>query len=217
MNDILLDDTIPVWDYAAISPNPQELYIEKFPCVHKNDHEPVSLIQPDLRHGPWIAGGAARLWYQGQAVGPHDIDVFCQSSEQAVELMGRIMSYTSSNVVILHKSDNAVTFKYKDAWTIQVITREWFTSPAEIINRFDITVCQFVTDGYRFVTGNDTIVDLKNNKLRMVTIKGDSIKRYFKYMAYGFAPVDGLYEKILNNPAAVWEFPFSAAGEYDDF
>ena len=64
-----------------------------FACVHNSDQEPVNLILPNLKEGPWIAGGAALRWYQDQSVGDSDIDVFCSSEEQALRIIDYIKSY----------------------------------------------------------------------------------------------------------------------------
>ena len=101
-----------------------------FPTVHREDSEPITLICPDIKQGPWIAGGAALHWWQGQPVGDSDIDVFCASAKQAEEVIERIKDY--GRWQRKHESDNAVTLSYwskEDSfkiWTIQIIKRRYF-------------------------------------------------------------------------------------------
>jgi len=84
--------------------------IIEFPCVHKDDSEPVSIIWPDIQQGPWIAGGACLRWFQGQPVGESDIDIFCSSREQAESIVERIKSYGRYSTK--YESDNAITLSY---------------------------------------------------------------------------------------------------------
>ena len=49
-----------------------------YPTVPHSDREAVAVIEPDVKQGPWIAGGAALRWYQGLTVGDNDIDAYRQ-------------------------------------------------------------------------------------------------------------------------------------------
>ena len=78
--------------------------VVEFPCVHRDDSEPLSIIWPDLKQGPWIAGGACLRWYQCQPVGENDIDIFCSSAEQ-----DRASSMRSRAMVDILQSMKAIT------------------------------------------------------------------------------------------------------------
>ena len=190
--------------------------LDVLPCVHREDALPVNLIEPDINKGPWIAGGAALQWYQGKPVGLHDIDVFCRSQEQATALVAKFMSENSK---LVFSSENAVTLEYSttdnsSSWKIQIITKEFFKTVKEVVDRFDITVCKIATDGFSWHKGPQMAADLHTRTLRITQLKPDSIKRYAKYMAYGYRPVDGLFEEIL----AVTDWNIEPiVGEYDAF
>lgn len=189
----------------------KEVRIEEYPTINRKDLEPVSIIEPDLKQGPWIAGGAPLRWYQGQPVGESDIDVFCRDAIQADEVIERIKSYGRYSVKF--ESENAVTLEYftkenySDRWTIQVIRRRFFKDIKEVINSFDITVCEVGTAGNEWQIGPFTARDIRERNLRFkMPLQPDALKRLIKYWAYGYRPVDGTIEAVQNNPIAKWQF-----------
>ena len=184
-----------------------ELY--PVPTVHKGDVEPVCIIQPNLENGPWIAGGACLKWFQGLPVGGSDIDVFCKNAIQAQQVIERVKSYGRFHVKF--QSENAVTLEYhrKDdlgaSWTIQVITRRYFADIREVINNFDITVCEVATTGNEWELGPFTARDIREKNLRFkMPIQPDAPKRLLKYWIYGYRPVEGTLEAIRENPDTRW-------------
>jgi hypothetical protein len=77
----------------------------------------------------------------------------------------------------------------------------------EIIDNFDVTVCQLATDGRQWVLGDYTARDIREKNLRMrIPLQADAVKRLTKYWIYGYRPVDGLIEAVQNNPVGKWEF-----------
>jgi hypothetical protein len=193
--------------------------LQYYPCVHRSDIEPVNVIEPDLQQGPWIAGGAALRWYQDMAVGENDIDVFCRDARQAQALIERIKSFNRFHVK--HESDNAVTLEYhrKDdwatSWTIQIITRRYFSSLQEVIDNFDITVCQVGTCGHEWLTAPQTARDIRERNLRFTgRLRTESVKRLTKYWIYGYRPVPGTLESLQADPAVKWEF--NELGDYEN-
>ena len=191
----------------------------EYPTIHIDDIEAVSIIEPDLRKGPWIAGGAALRWYQGQPVGDSDIDIFCRDARQAQAVVDRIKSF--GRFQIKHESENALTITYHspDNWgnsrTLQIITRKYFSSLQEVIDNFDITVCQIGTTGTEWVMNPFTARDIRERNLRFVDpLMPDTVKRLTKYWVYGYRPVPGTIEAIQNNPNARWAFSYE--GDYDN-
>lgn len=193
--------------------------ITDYPCVHRLDQEPVNVIQPDPDEGPWIAGGAALRWYQGQAVGNNDIDVFCADARQAQEVIASVKSFNRFHVK--HESDNAVTIEYhhrddwSTCWTIQIIIRRYFASMQEILDNFDITVCQIGTCGNEWVMAPQTARDIRERNLRFTgSLKAESVKRLTKYWVYGYRPVPGTLESLQSDPSIKWKF--EETGDYEN-
>lgn len=205
LEDLFSDFSTPVTHANHGTP----VAIMPYATVVSPDQEPVNVVQPTER-GPWIAGGACLRWYQGLPVGDSDIDVFCASAEQAQQVINAVKSYGRySN---RFQSENATTLDYwaKDSgsrWTIQIITKRYYANMQEIIDNFDLTVCQIATDGKTWVLGEHTARDIREHNLRMkVPLQPDALKRLTKYWTYGYRPVDGLLTAIQNNPNARWEF-----------
>lgn len=198
---------------TSLSPNNgKDVLIANYPTVVRRDLEPVSIIKPN-KNGPWIAGGACLRWYQGQPVGDSDIDVFCNSQEQAQALITEVRSWGRYSNKFT--SDNATTLDYwgKDnnqgveRWTIQIITKRYYNNMQEIIDNFDLSVCQVATDGESWALGKHTAKDIRERNLRMeMPLMPDALKRLVKYWTYGYRPVNGLVEAVQSNPVARWEF-----------
>lgn len=182
-----------------------------FPTVHREDSEPLTLIWPDVKNGPWIAGGAALRWWQGLPVGESDIDVFCANAKQAEDIIERIKDYGRWQRKF--ESDNAVTLSYwsknnnSKTWTIQIIKRRYFKSLEDVINSFDMTVCEIGTSGNEWVLGKQTAKDIRERNLRLkLPLQPDALKRVVKYWTYGYRPVEGVLEAVQNNPIGRWQF-----------
>jgi len=189
------------------------------PTVHINDKFPVNIIDPNLNCGPWIAGGAALSWYQGEPIGFSDIDVFFNSKGQFDRVNNIVKTL---NATILHESANAITYgltvpssseNTMSNWKIQLIKRT-FDNVQQLVDSFDITVCQIATDGRSYVLGNNTAQHIKTKTLAMINMTPSLIRRVIKYWSYGYEPTTELLDYISNNSDAItWTLPSS--DDYD--
>lgn len=188
----------------------KEVPFKTYQIINNADHEPINIIQPNIDNGPWIAGGACLRWYQDMPVGDSDIDVFCRSDVQADRIIAEIKSY--GRYEVKYESENAVTIKYwnptnSNSWVIQVIKRRYFKTAQEVIDNFDITVCQIATDGKNWILGDQFAKDCREKNLRFTQpLQPDAVKRLTKYWTYGYRPVDGLIDDIINTPTTRWSF-----------
>lgn len=189
----------------------------EYPTIHPNDLQAVSVIEPDLELGPWIAGGAALQWYQGLAAGSGDIDIFCRDADQAQQVIERIK--LGGNYYVRYESKNAVTIDYINPHLgktnmLQVINCKYFNSIQEVIDNFDISVCQVGTTGTEWVLGPNTARDIRERNLRFVgNLRSTSVKRLTKYWAYGYRPVPNTLDAIQNSEIC-WDFDFD--GDYEN-
>ena len=196
--------------------------------VHEDDIIPVHFISPDWKNGPWIAGGSVLSWYKGEPVGSGDIDVYFKTEDdfkkfykliepKSEEGYGGIFNIKKQNpdVDIVFSSDNAITFVYKDKWKIQLIKQGFYNRPQDVIDNFDISVCQLVTDGKDFAAGKDTLVDIKTNTLRIVKYRPGSVSRFVKYQAYGYKPLPNTLDNILAMPNLDETFVKTVEDDYD--
>ena len=184
---------------------------KEFPTVHMNDWIPVTVIEPDYKQGPWIAGGAALRWFQNLPVGESDIDVFCANPQQVEEVISRVKTHGRFHVK--YESDNAVTIEFwnrdgeETRWVIQIIKRRYFKSLRDVIGSFDITVCEIGTTGTEWEMGAFTARDIKQRNLRFkLPLQPDAVKRLTKYWVYGYEPVEGTLPLIQSDVNAKWQF-----------
>ena len=195
--------------------------------IHKDDQSILSFIKPNWKDGPWIAGGAPLAWYKGEMI-ETDVDVYFNNQSDFDKLHNTFKEEEAKeksfpslpsfpildipppknpDVHIIFTSDNAITIRYKDRWTIQLIRHTFYKSPRDIIDNFDISVCQLVTDGMSNIAfGENTLSDIKNNVLRIETYRVGCVFRLMKYLAYGYKPVPGTLENILALPTLDEDF-----------
>lgn len=185
--------------------------------VVEEDLEPASLINPRPT-GPWICGGAVLSWYQGRPVAASDIDVFCFDQQQFDGVQNALME--TGRAVVSIDTKNAITFMYTsenkiDTWKIQLIKKSFYDNIENVLDSFDISVCKIGTNGHRYIANDQTYNDIHNRVLRMeYPLREGAVKRFAKYIAYGYIPVSGLHQEIVSNTETKWEFDFSE--DYDD-
>lgn len=185
--------------------------------VHYNNSIPytnfstvVNYLKPavnfNMETGPWIAGGIVRElltnrdWDQSDS----DIDIFVKNDEQLLEVeqqLERLLEveqlpinipshYLHSTLSKIHESENAITYEYKCGSTIitvQLITHT-FENVEAIIDKFDFTISQFVTDGNVLCVGDTTLFDLGMKQIRInkITYPVSSLQRIIKYSKKGY-------------------------------
>jgi hypothetical protein len=159
----------------------------------------------DLDKGPWLAGGAVRKFYLGQPLNQSDWDFWFSSQEQFNQAKEAILAL---GVTEVYSTDNAISYKFYEpdgVHVLQIIRRRFFDSAEDIINSFDFTVCQLVTDGRKMTVGSQTIPDIKNRVLRLTSnqVPSHIVPRMIKYMVYGYRPCSTLIEQIENARSSI--------------
>jgi len=100
---------------------------------------------------------------------------------------------------------------------IQLIKSRYHDDYKELINTFDISVCQVATDGDSWWVGDYFIRDLRDRRLRMVHQNAHSLKRMIKYWAYGFTPDDETIQSVIDYNDTQWTFDNVESEDYHDF
>lgn len=164
-------------------------------------------LKLDMDRGPWLAGGAVRKSYLNIDMGESDWDIWFNGPEQFALAETKIKELGASQV---YASDNAISFKFQDnssTHNIQIIRKRFFDNAQQIIEGFDFTVCQLVTDGNRVKLGPYTARDLKSRTLRLAQLEVPKyiIPRMVKYIVYGYQPCQQLLDQIeLNADKIDW-------------
>jgi len=186
----------------------------------------------NFQHGPWIAGGCARrLYFDKQWIGS-DIDIFFKdaesfnlANENLLQLFNKQCKIPvflpSASGVAKHVSYNSDTYKlyfypgYK--WsskpillTIQCIKKLWATDIQDLLQKFDFSVCQFVSDSYTVKTNRQALEDCETNTLRFTGQTLDP-RRVLKYCIYGYDPESKIIDELLK-----FRFQNSLVMESDD-
>lgn len=178
---------------------------DRFSLVHRDDVDPVKLIDPNLADGPWIAGGAPLRWFQHTAVGAADIDVYCKTAEQASALTEKL----KKAALFVASSANADTFKYQIgamSWTIQVIIISYFDSIKSVIHSFDLSVCQIATTGAEWVVGEHTVPDIRSRVCRLINTATPALgSRVVKYWVYGYTPTPDTLSALRASDDIRWD------------
>jgi len=166
----------------------------------------------NLKMGPWVAGGAVRRWIENKPV-DSDIDVFFANEAQLLRVKDKIEQIGQYNQIVedprlpmlrgtrgpIVKSENALTYKIDNDKTVQLIKRRWYDSAEDVINDFDITVCQFLTDGSSVLYTQTALEDLKTKTLRFRKLAQNSFCRLIKYRCYGFEPTKQVLDQFDKN------------------
>lgn len=188
----------------------------------------ADFLNLDFDRGPWLAGGMLRKLYLLESPGESDWDIFFNNDRQFQQARKSLSN--ESRTTKLHESENAVTYEYlprrsdiytfsQDRYKIQLIKKSFYSSPKEVIDNFDLTICQLVTDGNKMLVGDNTIRDLKSKTIRLsdpsfITRKG-LIKRLIKYIVYGYKLDPSLYELTKQHYSTLFDVS-NNNNEYDD-
>lgn len=152
----------------------------------------------NMEKGPWLAGGAVRKLYLGQSIGESDWDIWFRSAQQ-FDIAHKYIASLGANIA--YSSDNATTFKYYyegETHQIQLIRRRFFETPNDVINQFDFSICQLLTDGDKLLLGKTTVQDLETRTIRLGSdrMQPHVVTRMVKYIVYGYYPTRELAELI---------------------
>lgn len=170
------------------------------PMAPQRETEVIDFINPNMKTGPWIVGGAVMSWYNNESVsfteaerlnGVSDIDVFCANEDQFNELVAK---FRKSGSLPLYTSNNAATYAYTHpshkhlTWMVQLIRQRFYADVYAVFDRFDLRCCQIATDGRKLVAMPGTLSDIKNKNLVIANFNpATCIGRITKYMSYGYS------------------------------
>lgn len=87
--------------------------------------------------------------------------------------------------------------------TLQAVHVDYFSSAEEVIDSFDYTICQFVTDGTKVEVGDFTLWDVGRKRLVLhrTTYAVATMRRMIKYTKQGFYACPGMMNDLLTRVA----------------
>lgn len=184
--------------------NPNQGYPARF-------QEVVAGIQPlHFVAGPWLAGGSIRRLFDGNE-GESDFDLFFQSEEQLKSFQASLKTPWRTTKVLWENEQN-ITIEVTLCPTVDVpqskpfklqLIKFYFYSPEAVIDWFDYTNCQFITDGNTLMVGEYTLYDIGRKQLRLHNIHhaASTVRRMLKYARQGYTVCDGTINEILRRVA----------------
>lgn len=201
--------------------------------VHEKDRNVVHWLAKS-RVDFYIAGGACLNWYQNQPV-QTDIDLFFPNHSEYEKMnryirnRGKAQEYMFGEFTSVEKhiSENADTWELRKwlsqesntgPYTVQCIKINKFPSAEQLIDSFDISVCQiaFRVSGQardtQLTTSKYFAEDVRDSRLRFTKIMSGSAKRLVKYWSYGFTPDDKDVDLICDNKEIDWVFDVDEYG-----
>jgi hypothetical protein len=196
--------------------------------VHADDQNIIDYLYELVYYKDhcWIGGGTPLNWYLGRPC-DSDIDLFFRGQRVFDRLNDKLTSHYEQN----HKSwiwtpnqkwsvseryvtDNAVSYELVSRssaeavgrnYKVQLIKRQFYETTESVIDDFDITVCQIVTDGKRVWTGEHFARDVADRRLRFHKLTPGSAKRLVKYWVYGYQPTDADIAMVNSAQDLVWK------------
>jgi len=127
-----------------------------------------------------------------------DIDVFFRTKEQFDETKAYVESigYQKHQENAYNKHPNPTEDFPGD---LQLISLGYYATPEAVIDTFDFTICQMITDGDTLWLGDYTLWDLARKRLALheLTYPVATLGRLMKYSKQGFTVCDGVLADIL--------------------
>lgn len=185
------------------------------PTVHSDDKVIFNFLNP-TKYKAIIAGGCALAWYQNQPVGKRDIDIWFPNETHFNKLSNWLLSHSFCRKT--YDTKDAETWEVRNSSTnqyrVQLIKNRFYKDQKDILDAFDITVCQIATDGNTWWHSDQFCQDLKDRRLRLTKTHPSSVKRLIKYWTYGYQPDDTALQMIIDNPETTWDFVTTTDEEY---
>jgi hypothetical protein len=153
-------------------------------------------ITPSLsKDGIWLAGGAIRRTLLGNKKVDSDYDIFFANEQQKKDYVDLLVR---DGGTITNHNDFNTALNWRDR-KVQAIHINYYSSPEEVLDSFDYTICQFLTDGKTLFTGEYSLWDLARKKLAVhkITYPVASTRRMIKYTNQGFYACAGCLQSLL--------------------
>lgn len=182
--------------------------------ISKNEFQSPELLNrlykeiPELEvilniSGVWLAGGALRTLLDTTPFSSEvtDIDLFFKTTEIKKTLDGFLTGSMYWKKVFDCPLGTLTTFKNEyNRWKIQLISIAYYETVEKLLESFDFTVTQFVTDGKYFWMGESSYTDLLEKRLRwnVITYPASSLHRLTKYIKKGFTMREADYQEFVN-------------------
>lgn len=145
--------------------------------------------------GAWLAGGAVRSIFDNTNI--HDYDFYFNSVDIYVKTY-MFLNNIGAKLIYRCPLDFLRTYEYNNE-KYQLIFHKSFENMQSVIDEFDFTICQLITDSKILIVQNTTLKDIRKKQLKLWSLPypAATIKRIYKYLNYGFTATPLLYQTIV--------------------
>lgn len=171
-----------------------------------------------LPQGAYIAGGFMRAVLAGEKEINGDIDFFFNSAKAFSEMVQILKSFNKDDDTVLggyicetdlddfrknSSSYRFLNFKSPGKPDIQLIKLIWFDGPEHVIDSFDLTVVQLITDGTRLYYNPQALRDIEEKRLRLHRSQAAivTLNRLLKYEKKGYYAKPREFADVANEAA----------------
>lgn len=187
--------------------------------------EPLDALLPYLPNGAFIAGGFLRSLIANDADFKTDIDIFFTGSRAFNEMLNAIIKPMSGRMAETFRGyypdisledlrQNSKKYRlinfiphssYEYKPRIQLIKMVWYPSIDAVIDSFDLTICQFATDGESIVFNPLGFEDIKNKKLRIHKSQSSliTLDRLLKYENKGYKASASDFKSVADDAVKI--------------
>lgn len=168
------------------------------PIVWHEVDQIIAFLKPhlDFENGPWIAGGCLRRMMTRDFTDAFDVDVFVKNDEQ----YARMSQVKQDYLIQFEASRRTMTWAdslAKGHTPIQVTQKVMFNSAQDLLDDFDFTVCQFISDGETVRYSAQSLYDAQQRLLRLNNgAKIKDVSRILRYATYGFEALPCVLDMI---------------------
>lgn len=139
------------------------------------------------KNGPWLAGGTLRRLIAGEDFDTNDFDIFFRDAEQR-DAFEKQLAEAGYQEVYRCPQNLLTTYYDKHDNKVQSIGVNFYNDPELVIDSFDFTVSQLITDGTAVWVGEDTLCDIANRYINLyrLTHPNATMRRVEKYVQHGY-------------------------------
>jgi hypothetical protein len=152
----------------------------------------VSKLEFNWEKSPWLAGGALRRIINGEKL-DSDFDVFFKNGITLNDVLNKL-----PNEFKVKKETDTALWIEGEGYTINFI--KLFNDSAEkVIDNFDYTICQVISDLKTICFGDFTLWDIGRRRLvvHKITYPVASLRRMIKYTKQGYYACPGSMQEFL--------------------
>lgn len=175
----------------------------------------LETLPPLSENGPWVAGGSLLRTYISLPL-TTDLDIFFRDQQQYDTYFQKFKEFGADSRKYTIESERSQTnwhktcvIKYRDKqYTIQFINKKFFTSMCNVLDSFDLDICQMGFDGKNLFHVENCFdrINSKNMSVNVVNIPQVTLKRLIKYTKLGFEISDSDIQMFFAQCAKIPNF-----------